>query len=240
MPVDKSYPSFREAVADIPDGASIMVGGFGGAGGMPTRLIKALRDHGAKRLTIISNTAGIATATGFGWPMGEEPIDHSILFANHQVARFIGSYPVPGSASRRNAFQDAFDRGEVELEIVPQGTFVERMRAAGAGIPAFFTPTGVGTDLAKGKETRSFDGREYVMERWLTADFAFVRAKVADTLGNLMYAGTSRTFNPAMATAAETTIAEVDEIVTPGGIDPERVGTPGIYVNRVVARSSKQ
>lgn len=237
MPIDKTCPGFAEAVADIADGASVMVGGFGGAGGMPYRLLEALRDHGARRLTIISNTAGVAMATGFGWPKGETPVDHSILFANHQVARFIGTYPVPGSVSLRNAFQDAVERGEVEIELVPQGTFVERIRAAGAGIRAFYTPTGAGTDLARGKEVREFEGRECVLEKALRADYAFVRAAKADTLGNLMYVGTSRTFNLAMATAAGVTIAEVDEIVAPGGIDPERVGTPGLYVDRVVARN---
>lgn len=237
MPIDKTCPGFAEAVADIPDGASVMVGGFGGAGGMPYRLLEALRDQGARRLTIISNTAGVAMVTGFGWPNGETPVDHSILFANHQVARFIGTYPVPGSVSLRNAFQDAVERGEVEIELVPQGTFVERIRAAGAGIRAFYTPTGAGTELARGKEVREFEGRQCVLEKALRADYALVRAAKADTLGNLMYIGTSRTFNLAMATAAEVTIAEVDEIVAPGGIDPERVGTPGLYVDRVVARN---
>lgn len=238
MPTNKTCHGFADAVSDIPDGASIMVGGFGGAGGLPFRLLTALRDHGARRLTIISNTAGVSMVTGFGWPKGEKPIDHSILFENGQVARFIGTYPVPGSVSLRNAFQAAFDRKEVALELVPQGTFVERIRAGGAGIPAFFTPTAAGTRLAEGKEVRTFDGRACVMERALRADFAFVRAAVADTLGNLMYVGSSRAFNPAMATAADITIAEVDRIVPPGKIDPERVGTPGVYVARVVARSA--
>jgi len=237
MPIDKTCPSFAEAVADVPHGASVMVGGFGGAGGMPYMLLQALRDHGSRRLTVISNTAGVAMVTGFGWPKGEKPVDHSILFANHQVARFIGTYPVPGSVSLRNAFQDAVDRGEVEIELVPQGTFVERIRAAGAGIAAFYTPTAAGTQLVDGKEVRDFGGRQYVLERALRADYAFVRAARGDTLGNLMYVGSSRTFNFAMATAATITIAEVDEIVSPGSIDPERVGTPGLYVDRVVARS---
>lgn len=200
-------------------------------------LLSALQDRGARGLTIISNTAGVSMATGFGWPKGEKPIDHSILFEKGQVTRFIGTYPVPGSVSLRNAFQEAFERKEVELELVPQGTFVERIRAGGAGIPAFFTPTAAGTRLAEGKEVRTFDGRECVMERALRADYAFVRAAVADTLGNLMYVGSSRAFNPAMATAADVTIAEVDRIVPPGGIDPERVGTAGVYVQRVVART---
>ena len=140
---------------------------------------------------------------------------------------------------RKNAFELAFERGEIELEVVPQGTLVERMRAAGAGIPAFYTPTGAGTDLAAGKETREFDGIECVLETALRADFALIRGAVADRLGNITYSGTSRSFNVAMAAAAEITISEVDEIVEPGEIDPERVDTPAIYVDRVVARGAQ-
>jgi 3-oxoadipate CoA-transferase alpha subunit len=236
MPVDKTVASFAEAVSDIPDGATVMIGGFGGAGGMPHLLMLALRDHGARELTIIGNTAGIAAPTGFGWPPGVEPIDHAVLIENGQVRKVIASFPVSGSVSRPNAFERAYKAGEIELEVVPQGTLAERMRAAGAGIPAFYTPTAAGTMLAAGKDTRVFDGREHVLEHALHADFSLVRAQTADTLGNLAYAGTSRTFNPAMAAAGRITIAEVDEVVAPGGIDPERVDTPGIYVQRVVVR----
>ncbi len=239
MPIDKTVSTFKEAVADIPDGATILIGGFGGAGGMPHRLMLALRDLGSKSLTIAGNTAGIAAPTGFGWPDGEEPIDHAILIDNGQIAKVIASFPVSGSVSRKNAFELAFERGEIELEVVPQGTLAERMRAAGAGIPAFYTPTGAGTDLAVGKETREFEGRECVLEAALHADFALIRGAVADTLGNVIYTGTSRSFNIPMAAAAEITIAEVDEIVEPGEIDPERVDTPAIYVDRVVARGTQ-
>ena len=238
MPIDKSVATFAEAVSDIPDGASIMIGGFGGAGGMPHRLMVALVAQGARELTIIGNTAGIAAPTGFGWPEGETPIDHAILIENGQIAKVIASFPVSGSVSKPNAFELAFQRGEIELEVVPQGTLAERIRAGGAGIPAFYTPTGAGTDLGVGKESRVFDGRETVLELGLRADFALIRAYKSDPMGNLIYSGTSRSFNMPMATAADVTIAEVDEIVEPGGIDAERVDTPSIYVNRIVARSS--
>ena len=240
MAIDKRVATFDEAVADVTDGAVVMIGGFGGAGGMPHRLMMALRDLGVKELTIIGNTAGIAAPTGFGWPAGETPIDHAILIENGQVAKVVASFPVSGSVSRPNAFEEAFQRGEIELEVVPQGTLAERIRAAGAGIPAFYTPTGAGTGLAEGRETRLFGGREHVLETALGADFALIRAKTADRLGNLAYAGTSRSFNVPMAAAARVTIAEVDEIVEPGGIDPERVDTPAIYVQRVVARSGRE
>lgn len=236
MPIDKTVNTFTDAVSDISDGSVVMIGGFGGAGGMPHLLMLALRDQGARNLTIIGNTAGIAAPTGFGWPDGVEPIDHAVLIENGQISKVIASFPVSGSVSRPNAFEIGFRAGEIELEVVPQGTLAERMRAAGAGIAAFYTPTAAGTMLAEGKESRMFDGREYVLEQALHADFALIRAKTADTLGNLAYAGTSRTFNPPMAAAAKVTIAEVDEIVEPGGIDPERVDTPSIYVQRIVVR----
>ncbi|HCV27361.1 MAG TPA: 3-oxoacid CoA-transferase subunit A [Dehalococcoidia bacterium] len=234
--MDKTVNSFTEAVSDISDGAVLMIGGFGGAGGMPHLLMLALRDQGARNLTIIGNTAGIAAPTGFGWPDGVEPIDHAVLIENGQIAKVIASFPVSGSVSRPNAFEKGFRAGEIELELVPQGTLAERMRAAGAGIAAFYTPTAAGTMLADGKESRVFGGKEHVLEHALYADFALVRARTADMVGNLAYTGTSRTFNPPMAMAAKVTIAEVDEIVEPGGIDPERVDTPGIYVQRIVAR----
>ena len=236
MAVDKVYRNFAEVIKDIPDGAVIMMDGFGGPGGMPRYLILALRDHGAKDLTIVSNTAGIASVIGFGTPPGVQAIDHGILIENNQVRKVIASFPVSPSPSKPNAFEKAYREGKVELELVPQGTLAERIRAGGAGIPAFYTPTGVGTLMAEGKETQVFDGREYLLERALRADFAFVWAYKADAIGNLVYKGTSRNFNAVMATAANITIAEVDEIVEPGGIDPETVHTPGIYVDRIVQR----
>ncbi len=227
-------PSFGEAVEDIPDGAILMIDGFAGPGGTPQNLIRALRDHGASDLTIISNTAGLASAIGFGTLPGDRPIDIGILVENEQVKKVIASFPVSPSPSRPTAFERAYREGKIELEVVPQGTLAERIRAGGAGIPAFYTPTGVGTLMAEGKESRVFDGREYLLERALVADFALLKAHRADTMGNVHYRGTSRNFNGVMATSADVVIMEVDEVVEPGEIDPGAVHTPGLYVDRVV------
>ncbi|MGH2541967.1 MAG: CoA transferase subunit A, partial [Ardenticatenaceae bacterium] len=234
MAIDKVVASFEEAVTDIPDGATLMIDGFAGPGGTPQNLIRALRDQGAKDLTIVSNTAGLASVIGFGTIPGDRPIDIGILVDNEQVKKIIASFPVSPSPSRPTSFEKAYREGEVGLELVPQGTLAERIRAGGAGIPAFYTPTSAGTELANGKETRVFDGRECVLERALKADFALLRAHKADTLGNVIYRGTSRNFNGVMATAASVTVMEVDEIVEPGGIDFHMVHTPGIYVDRIV------
>ena len=234
MAIDKVVGTFEEAVAEIRDGARIMVDGFAGPGGTPQNLIRVLRDLGARELTIISNTAGLASVTGFGTVPGQRPIDIGVLVDNGQVKRVIASFPVSPSPSRPTSFELAHQKGEVELELVPQGTLAERIRAGGAGVPAFYTPTAVGTTLAEGKETRTFDGREHVLELALKADFALLRADKADTLGNLVYRGTSQNFNGVMAAAAGTTIAEVDEIVNIGALEPSAVHTPGIYVQRIV------
>ena len=234
MPINKVVPSFTEAVADIPDGAVVMIDGFAGPGGTPQNLIRALRDHGAKDLTIISNTAGLASVIGFGTIPGDRPIDIGILVDNEQVKKVIASFPVSPSPSRLTSFERAYQEGKVDLEVVPQGTLAERIRAGGAGVVAFYTPTAVGTLLAEGKESRAFGGREYLLEHGLTADFALLRAHKADTLGNLVYRGTSQNFNGVMATAAQTTIVEVDEVVEPGGLDAGAIDTPGIYVKRIV------
>ena len=233
MAIDKVAKSFDEAVSDIPDGAMLMIDGFAGPGGTPQNLIRALRDHGARDLTIVSNTAGLASVIGFGTIPGTRPIDIGVLIDSEQVKKVIASYPVSPSPSRPTSFERAYREGKVDLEVVPQGTLAERIRAGGAGIPAFYTPTSVGTLLAEGKETREFDGREFVMEMGLTADFALLRAHVADTLGNVTYRGTSRNFNAVMATAARVTIMEVDEIVEPGALDANSIHTPGIYVKRI-------
>ena len=233
MAIDKVAKSFSEAVSDIPDGAMLMIDGFAGPGGTPQNLIRALRDHGARGLTIVSNTAGLASVIGFGTIPGTRPIDIGVLIDNEQVKKVIASYPVSPSPSRPTSFERAYREGKVDLEVVPQGTLAERIRAGGAGIPAFYTPTSVGTLLAEGKETREFDGREYVMEMGITADFALLRAHVADTLGNVTYRGTSRNFNAVMATAARVTVLEVDEIVEPGALDANSIHTPGIYVKRI-------
>ena len=222
--MNKIVPNFDEAVSDIPDGAMLMIDGFAGPGGTAQNLIRALRDHGARDLTIISNTAGLASVMGFGTLPGDRPIDIGILVDNEQVKQVIASFPVSPSPSRPTSFERAYLEGKVELEVVPQGTLAERIRAGGAGIPAFYTPTGVGTQIAEGKEIREFDGREYAMERSLKADFA----------GNTTYRGTSQNFNGVMATAASVTIIEVDEIVEPGGLDSAVIHTPALYVNRMV------
>ena len=233
MPIDKVYPSAAEAVANVFDGAVIMMDGFGGPGGMPQELILALGERRVKDLTIISNTAGLGA---FGTPGRALPVNHSILVANGQVKKVYASFPVNPSPGQPTPFELQYREGKIELELVPQGTLAERIRAGGAGIPAFYTPTGVGTQVADGKEMRVINGRECLLEHALTADFACIRGYKADTLGNLVYEGTSRNFNALMATAARVTIAEVDEIVQPGELDPEAVVTPSIYVDRIIKR----
>ncbi|TCT03586.1 3-oxoacid CoA-transferase subunit A [Aquabacter spiritensis] len=212
------------AVADIPDGASVMIGGFGGAGA-PVELVHALLDQGARELTLVNNNAGNG---GVGL---------AALIREGRVRKMICSFP---RSSDSRAFQEAYLAGKIELELVPQGTLAERIRAGGAGIPAFFTRTSAGTPLAEGKEQREFDGQLYVMERWLKADFALVKAKRADPYGNLVYNKTARNFGPLMCMAAATAIVQVNEIVELGEIDPEIVVTPGIFVNRLVAVADPQ
>jgi 3-oxoacid CoA-transferase subunit A len=214
--MNKVLRDAEEAAGLIPNGATIMMGGFG-LSGIPENLIAALHKRGTKDLTIISNNAGTDTG-GIG-----------LLLKARQVRKMISTY-----VGENKEFERQFLQKEIEVELVPQGTFSERMRAAGAGIPAFFTPTGYGTLIAEGKEAREFDGRHYILERALHADFAFVKAWKADSVGNLVYRRTARNFNPVMATAARFTIAEVEELVEPGQIDPHMVHTPGIYVKKVL------
>jgi 3-oxoacid CoA-transferase subunit A len=214
--VNKVLQSADAAAALIPDGATIMVGGFGLCGN-PENLIHALHRRGTRDLTVISNNAG---ADDFGL---------YILLKTRQIRRMVATY-----VGENKEFERQFLSGELEVELVPQGTFSERMRAAGAGIGGFFTPTGYGTVAAEGKETRVIDGRPYVFELPLRADFALVRAHRGDRLGNLTYRKTARNFNPVMATAARVTIAEVEDLVEPGAIDPDAVVTPGIFVSHVV------
>ncbi len=235
-PPSKVYSDGPTAIADLPDGATVFIDGFGGPGGMAHYLLVSLRDRGSRELTIVSNTAGIARVVSFGTPPGRTAIDHSVLVENGQVAKAIASFPVSPSVSRPSEFELAYRRGEVDLELVPQGTLAERLRAGGAGIHAFYTPTGAGTLIAEGKESRIIDGREYILEYGLRADFALIRAHQADTRGNLVYRGTSRNFNAVMAPAARVTVVEVDEIVEAGQLDPEAVVTPGIFVQRIVRR----
>ena len=233
---NKVYATAAEALSDVPDGSVVNVDGFGGPGGMAHYLMTALRDQGAKGLTMISNTAGIARVARFGVPEGVTAIDHTILVENGQVAKAIASYPVSPSINRPSAFERAYQEGESDLEVSPQGTLAERLRSGGAGVGAFYTPTAAGTLLGEGKEVREMDGRPYVLEQQIIADFCIIRGHKADTLGNMVYKGTSRNFNPVMATAARVTVVEVDEIVEPGQLDPEEIVTPGIYVDRIVKR----
>jgi 3-oxoadipate CoA-transferase, alpha subunit len=207
-----------EAVAGIPDGSTVLIGGFGTAG-QPIELIYALIRSGVKDLTVVNNNAGNGRA------------GLAALLANGQVRKIICSFPRQADSY---VFDELYRAGKVELELVPQGNLAERMRAAGAGIGAFFSPTGVGTPLTEGKELRTIDGRDYVLEYPITGDVALIKALRADTLGNLVYRKTARNFGPVMATAAKITIVQVSKIVEPGGIDPEVVITPGIFVDRIV------
>ena len=208
-----------EAVAGIQDGATVLIGGFGTAG-QPMELIDALRRSGVRDLVVVNNNAG----------NGE--VGLAALLAAGQVRKIICSFP---RQSDSYVFDELYRSGKVELELVPQGNLAERMRAAGAGIGAFFCPTGVGTPLAEGKESRTIDGREYVLEYPIRGDAALIKAHRADTAGNLVYRKTARNFGPVMATAAAMTVAQVDEVVAAGQIDPETVVTPGIFVDRIVA-----
>ena len=217
--IDKSVASVEEAVAGIADGSTILVGGFGTAG-MPFRLVDALISQGAKDLTIVSNNAGNGD-TGL-----------AALLKARRVRKIICSFPRQTDSW---VFDGLYRAGEIELEVVPQGNLAERMRAAGAGIGAFFCPTGYGTELAGDRETRTINGRNYVLEFPIHGDFALIKASRADRWGNLVFRKTARNFGPVMATAARTTIVEVDELVELGALDPEAVVTPGIFVQRVVA-----
>lgn len=216
--IHKLVPTVGEAVADIFDGATILISGFGEAGS-PIELIHALIDQGAKDLTIVSNN------TGSGH------VGLAALIAHKRVKKMICSFPRTANST---VFPDLYQKGQIELELVPQGTLAERIRAGGAGIPAFFTPASVGTPLAEGKETRVFDGQTFVMERAIVADFALVKAHTADRYGNLTYNKTARNFGPIMCTAARKTVVQAEKIVELGDIDPETVITPGIFVQRVV------
>ncbi|WP_132946113.1 CoA transferase subunit A [Tumebacillus sp. BK434] len=214
--MNKVYDSVQEAIADIQDGATIMAGGFGLCG-IPENLILALRDKGVKDLTVISNNCGVDE-----WGLG-------LMLQNKQIKKMVASY-----VGENKEFERQFLSGELEVELVPQGTLAERCRAGGAGIGAFFTPAGVGTPIAEGKETRVIDGKEYILEYPLKADFAIVKAWKADKMGNLIYRKSTQNFNPMMAAAGKITIAEVEEIVEVGELDPDQIHTPSVYVQRVV------
>ncbi len=233
MPVNKIFPSCDHAVADIFNGATIMIGGFGSFGGLPINLIVALAKQGAKELTIIANQGGV----GFELSKRIKPDgyqDIGILYEKSQVKKFIGSVPALGGMPPTSPIETFHTEGKVEIEVVPQGTLAERIRAGAGGLGGFYTPTGVGTRVEQGKEKKVINGREYLLELPLTADFALIKAHQADTLGNLVYRGTARCFNPIMAMAAKITIVEVDQLVQPGALDPEAVVTPHLYVSRIV------
>jgi 3-oxoacid CoA-transferase, A subunit len=222
--MDKTVESAAAAVSCIHDGATVMIGGFGGAGA-PIELIHALIDHGPKNLTVINNNAGNGR------------VGIAAMIDAGMVKKMICSFP---RSSDPRAFTEKYLAGEIELELVPQGTLAERIRAGGAGIPAFYTPTSVGTELAEGKPTAEFEGRTYVQERWLKADFALIKAHIADRFGNLTYNKAARNFNPLMCMAAKTTIVQASKIVEPGEIDPEHVVTSGIFVDKIVEISNPQ
>ncbi len=213
--INKVVKNADEAVNDIPDNATIMMGGFGLCG-IPENCIQALLHKGVKGLTFISNNAGV------------DDFGIGLLLKTRQVKKMISSY-----VGENAEFERQLLSGELEVELIPQGTLAERIRAGGAGIPAFFTPAGYGTEVAEGKEVREFDGKKYLMERWLRSDYSIVKAWKGDTAGNLVYRGTARNFNPMMASAGKITIAEVEELVEPGELDPNCIHTPGIFVQRI-------
>jgi 3-oxoacid CoA-transferase subunit A len=214
--MSKVVKSAEEAVSDIQDGATLIVGGFG-LSGIPEKTIFAVRDRGVKNLTVVSNNCGVDD-----WGLG-------LLLANQQIKKMVSSY-----VGENKIFEKQFLSGELEVELVPQGTLAERIRAGGAGIPGFYTATGVGTLIADGKEQKEFDGRTYILERGIVGDFALVKAWKADPLGNLVFRKTARNFNPLAAMAGKITIAEVEEIVEVGELEPDQIHTPGIYVQRVL------
>ncbi|NVK48908.1 MAG: CoA transferase subunit A [Cyclobacteriaceae bacterium] len=213
--INKTVKDAREAVKDIPSGAFLMMGGFGLCG-IPENSIAALLERDIKDLTIVSNNAGV------------DDFGIGLLLKRRMVKKMISSY-----VGENAEFERQLLSGELEVDLIPQGTLAERVRAGGAGIPAFFTPAGVGTEVAEGKEVREFDGKLYLMERWLRADFSLVKAWKGDTAGNLIFKGTARNFNPMMAAAGKITIAEVEELVPAGELDPNQIHTPGIYVQRI-------
>ncbi len=213
--INKVVKNADDAIRDIPDFATLMVGGFG-LSGIPENCLKALLRKGTKGLTCISNNAGV------------DDFGIGLLLKSRQVKKMISSY-----VGENEEFERQLLSGELEVDLIPQGTLAERIRSGGAGVPAFFTPAGVGTEVAEGKETRIFDGKVYLMENWLRSDYSLVKAWKGDSLGNLIYKGTARNFNPMMAAAGTITIAEVEELVEPGVLDPNMIHTPGIYVHRI-------
>jgi len=218
----KVFNTAKEALFDVQDNATYLVGGFGLCG-IPENCINALRDSGVKNITCVSNNAGV---DDFGL---------GLLLQTRQIKKMMSSY-----VGENATFEKQFMSGELELEFCPQGTLAERLRAGGAGIPAFYTPTGVGTKIAEGKEVRDFNGRQYVLEKGITGEFAFVKAWKGDKFGNLIYRKTARNFNPMIATAGKITIAEVEELVEVGELDPDQIHTPGVFVQRIFKTQNQQ
>ncbi len=241
MSINKVVNSFDEAVADIFDGAVILMGGFGPANGTPSNLLRAMADQGAKNLTLVANTPGFGRPPEGVKSFRKTPPnydDGGLLIQTGQVSKVICAFPGMARPGMHTPLWDKWEAGELEVEMIPQGTLAERIRAAKAGVGAFFIPTGAGTLFEEGKETRELDGRMHVLEYPLKADFALVRAHKADRYGNCVYQGTSRNFNPVMAGAAKVTIIEADELVPLGELNPEIIVTPGIYVDRVAVRQN--
>jgi 3-oxoadipate CoA-transferase alpha subunit len=242
--INKIFAGFDEAVSDVFDGAVLLVGGFGTAGGSPSQLIRAVGRTGAKNLTIVGNTGGLPpqaleALTQRMASLVRYPPDYAdvgLLCANGQVSKGILAFPASPSTQGKMAFEMVMEAGQAELELVPQGTLSERIRAARAGIPALFVPVGAGTVVEEGKEVREINGERCLLEYAIKGDFSLVRAHKADRFGNLVYRGTSRNLNATMAGASTVTIAEVDEVVELGDLDPEAIVTPGIFVDRVVVR----
>lgn len=218
--MNKIFATAAEAVRDIPDNATVLVGGFGLVG-IPENLIQALQAAGTRNLTCVSNNCGVDD-----WGLG-------LLLRAKQIRKMVSSY-----VGENKTFEQQFLSGSLDVELVPQGTLAERIRAGGSGIPAFYTSAGVGTPIAEGKETRDFDGRTFVLEHAIRGDYALIKGWKADTLGNVIYHETARNFNPVMAAAGRTTIVEVEELVEPGQLDPNAIHTPGIYVQRIVVGST--
>lgn len=218
----KVFANAKEALAGVQDNMTYLVGGFGLCG-IPENCIEALRDSGVKNITCVSNNAGV---DDFGL---------GLLLQTRQIKKMMSSY-----VGENATFEKQYMSGELELEFCPQGTLAERLRAGGAGIPAFYTPTGVGTKIAEGKESREFDGREFILEKGITGDFAFVKAWKGDKFGNLIFRKTARNFNPMIATAGKITIAEVEELVEVGELEPDQIHTPGVYVQRIFKTSNQQ
>jgi 3-oxoadipate CoA-transferase alpha subunit len=233
MTINKVFRNCDEALADVFDNAIVMIGGFGSFGGLPINLIEALARQGARNLTIIANMGGVGFELSHRIKPGGYQ-DIGILFENNQVRKFIGSVPALGGMPPTSPIEKLYNEGQLEIEMVPQGTLAERIRCGAGGLGGFYTPVGVGTIIEKGKEKKVIGGKEYILELPLTADFALIKAHQADSLGNLVYRGTARCFNPVMATAARITIVQVDKLVATGQLDPEVVITPHVYVNRIV------